>query len=356
MNTNLVTFPLMLALTIGCSTALAERAPAVPGSPVGTHELSQAAACLVTGPSHTIASHARVQPGIQVASSTNKLVLRVPTKLNEAVEMDMDPASSVTTPAAVREPAACASHLENARTFPADPSFAVGTSQGKIALSTCGSDRVETLWNVSGEPVRDLQVVAIGHDGFAIAYRQENTVWMGKLDSEKSPVGPLTKIAEKAHLRWLTLAESNGSVLLVWAEREAGVEQWSLGAASSPKAGALKTSHLELPGGGIGGDVLQPALAGIEGDHFLLAWTEGNPWSHQVRAAMVDAAGAPIGPAFSISDRTDGGWAQVALTPEGHGAVVFMTPVEGGFAAVATPVTCGANAPEESVALAALHR
>jgi hypothetical protein len=64
MNTKLVTFPLTLALAMGCSTALAERAAAVPGSPVGTHELAQASSCLVTGPSHTIAEQARVQPGI----------------------------------------------------------------------------------------------------------------------------------------------------------------------------------------------------------------------------------------------------------------------------------------------------
>jgi hypothetical protein len=354
MNTKLVTFPLTLALVMGCSTALAERAAAVPGSPVGTHELAQAASCLVTGPSHTIAEHARVQPGIEVTSSTNKLVLRVSTKRNEAVEMEMDPASGTTTPGAAREPRACGAPLENAKMSPADSSFAIGTSDGKLALSTCNSDRVETLWDVSSAAVRDLQIVSIGqHEGFAIAYRQDDAVWMGRLDSEKKPVGPLTKIAEKAHLRWPTLAESNGSVLLAWAEREGGSDKWSLGAASFSKTGAPKTSHLELPGGGIGGDALQPALAGLEGGRFLLAWTEGTTWAHQVRAVTVDAAGAPIGAAVGVSDR-DGGWAQVAITPEGRGAVVFMTPVEGGFAAVATPVTCAA--PEESIALAALHR
>ena len=106
----------------------------------------------------------------------------------------------------------------------------------------------------------------------------------------------------------------------------------------------------------MGGDALQPALAGLEGGRFLLAWTEGTPWGHQVRAVTIDAAGAPIGVALQVSDRIDGGWAQVALTPEGRGAVVFMTPVEGGFAAVATPVACGAHAPEESIALAILQR
>ncbi len=102
----------------------------------------------------------------------------------------------------------------------------------------------------------------------------------------------------------------------------------------------------------MGGDALRPALAGLEGGHFLLAWTEGNVWAHRVRAVTLDANGAPVGRALAISDSVEGGWARLAVTPDGRGAVLFMTPSEDGFAAVATPIACSTKAPEESDAVA----
>jgi hypothetical protein len=195
----------------------------------------------------------------------------------------------------------------------------------------------------------DLQVVSLGQDdGFAVAFRQGNAVWLGKLDAEKKPVGSLAKVAERARLRGPTLAESEGSVLLAWAEQEAGSDKWSVGAVSLAKSGAVKASRVELPGGGMGGDALQPALAGLEGSLFLLAWTEGNVWTHRVRAVTLDANGAPVGQALAISGSIDGGWARLAVAPDGRGAVLFMTPSEDGFAAVATPIACSSKAPEES--------
>ena len=80
MRTFSIALPLTLALATGCTTAFAESAAIAPSA-------SRAGgACLVTGLSRTVAPRARVFPGIEVASSANKLVVRVATKLDEAVD------------------------------------------------------------------------------------------------------------------------------------------------------------------------------------------------------------------------------------------------------------------------------
>jgi hypothetical protein len=348
-----------LAFAVGCSTTLGDRSPAAPSWPVPGGDVAPESACAITGPARTIAPGARVLHGIEVASSAKNLVVRVATRHNDAVEVEMDPASGAVTPVRASESSAtqaakiCATHLENPRTVPADAPFAIGTAQGKLSWSACGEDRKQVLWDLAGPSMDDLQVVSLGqHDGFAVAFRQGDAVWLGKLDAEKTPVGPLAKVAERARLRGLTLAESEGSVLLAWAEQEAGSDKWWVGAASFAKSGTVKASRVELPGGGMGGDAMQPALAGLEGGRFLLAWTEGNVWAHQVRAVTLDANGAPVGRALAVSDSVEGGWARLAVTPDGRGAVLFMTPSEDGFAAVAAPIACSTKAPEESGAVA----
>jgi hypothetical protein len=352
MKTLTSALPITLAFVAGCSTALVDRSPAAPSSPVPGSDFAPTSACTVTGPVRTIAPRARLH-GIEVAPSANKFVLRVATRRNEAVEMEMDPASGAVTPVAASESSICATHLENARTVPADAPFAIGMAHGKLSWSGCGEDREQALWDLAEPSMNDLQVVSLGqHDGFAVAFRQGNRLWLGKLDSEKKPVGSLAKVADRARLRGPTLAESEGSVLLAWAEQEAESDQWSVGAVSLAKSGTVKASRLDLPSGGIGGDALQPALAGLEGGRFLLAWTEGNSWAHRVRAVTLDSNGAPVGRALAVSDSVDGGWARLAVTPDGRGAVLFMTPIEGGFAAVATPIACSSKAPEESDAVA----
>jgi len=352
-----IALPLTLALATGCTTVLGESAAIAPSA-------SRAGgACLVAGPSRTIAPRARVFPGIEVASSANKLVVRVATKLDEAVEMDLDPVFGATTP--VASPAsptrgmtganACANTLQNAKTLAGDHPFAIGTSGDKLAWSTCDGD-AQSLWDLPEPSVHDLQVVAVGTEGFAVVFREGNAVWLGRLDSEKKLLGSLTKVAERAHLRWLTVAESDGSVLLAWAEQEAGAETWSLGSARFTKSGRTKAARLDLPRGGIGGDALQPALAGLGGGRFLLAWTEGTTWTHQVRAVTLDSSGAPVGPALRVSDAVEAGWARPAITADGRGAVLFMTPGDGGFAVVATPIACPTGTLEESRAAAISRR
>src|SRR5260221_5708052 len=180
MKTLSYALPMTLAFATGCSATLAERSPAAPTPRASVGEITPASACLVTGPSRTIAPRARVLPGIEVASSTNKLVLRVATKLGEVAEMEMDPASGATMPVSGRESSAahaavrdaCPTHLENARTMPGDPPFAIGTSGGKLAWSSCvgGSP---ALLDLAQPSVQDLQVVSLQQSGgFAVAFRQ----------------------------------------------------------------------------------------------------------------------------------------------------------------------------------------
>jgi hypothetical protein len=351
MKTQSVALPVTLALITGCATAFAEHSTDAPYAASRAGGAPSVGACLVTGPSRTIAPNARLLPAIDVASATNKLVVRVATKRDEAVEMSLDPASGEATPVTTGADT-CASSLKNAKTVAGDHPFAIGIADGKLAWSSCGGAGVQALWDLPGPGLKDLQVVTLGEQaGFAIAFRKENAVWLGRLDSDKKPLGSLTKVAERAQLRWPTLAESGGSVMLAWAEQDAGSETWSLSAASFAKSGTATAVRIALPSGGIGGDAMQPSLAGLDGGRFLLAWTEGTAWAHQIRAVTLDANGAPGGQAVRVSDSDGVGWARLAVTPDGHGAVLFMTSKDDGFAAVATPIACPAPTPDEPGAL-----
>src|SRR5689334_22535859 len=122
MKTRSAALPVTLALVTGCATALADRSPDTSYAGLRAGGPASVAACLVTGPSRTIAPKARLLPAIEVASSTNNVVLRVATSRDESVEMNLDPASGEATPVA-KGTDTCSSSLKNAKTVAGDHPF-----------------------------------------------------------------------------------------------------------------------------------------------------------------------------------------------------------------------------------------
>src|SRR5260370_41780902 len=77
MKTLTYALPMTLAFATGCSTALVDRSPASPSSPVSGGDVAPASACSLTGPGRTIAPRARNLLGIEDASSARQLAGRV---------------------------------------------------------------------------------------------------------------------------------------------------------------------------------------------------------------------------------------------------------------------------------------
>jgi len=350
----------LLAFASGCSTPLTDRAVGMPGIGGEIDAKSSAAApssCVVTGKPRTVAPKARIVPAMDIVSDSDKLVLGLSTGRDEAVRVDLDPRSATAMHRTVYKPSPmrgkpdeqrldvttfdCKNQLDNARSIAADSPFAIGTRQGWLAWSSCSESEPQPLWKLPAGPVQDLQGLVKGRNaGFVIIFRQNDTLWMGALDADKKPVGSLSKVAERSHLRWPTLAESGGALLMAWAEQKPGSERLSLGGTTIAKDGAAKTVEFDLPLGGLGGEAFQPALVGLDGDRFLMVWTEGHTWTNEVRAATFRAGGEMIGSVLPVSATAEGGWGRPAVTADGRGVVVFLTPTDVGFALAATPIAC----------------
>jgi hypothetical protein len=366
MKTLRLMFPLMLAMTAGCATTLDTSSALQAGSDVGDGALAaDGTACIVAGTVRTIAPKVLVRPGIELVPTADGLALGFSRTPHEAVALKIDPSSAMTTGTFSRHSsdpirrvtpldrgahavdaaidADCKSNpLEGAVTVSAKEPFTIGTADGDIAWASCASETPKTLWHFSKGPVEDLRGIALSDGGFAVAFRQGGSAWFGRLDADKVPEGALKRVAERGQLRGPTLAESGDNVMVVWSERSTANDNWSLGGVSVAPCGHTTPVRLDAPMAD--GDAIQPALAPVDGGHFLLVWTEGPSWTHQVRAVTIESHGRAIGPVLQVSYGAESGWGRPAITADGRGAVAYLVPTGNGFAVAATPIACPTSA------------
>jgi hypothetical protein len=365
MKTARMMFPLMLAMTAGCATTLDQSSALRPATDVGgdTAAVVEGASCVVSGTVRTIAPTALVRPGIELVSTADGLAIGFSRTPHDAVALKIDASSAMTTGTFSRHSsdrirrvtpldrganaidaaidADCKSNpLQGAVTISAKEPFSIGTTHDDIAWASCASETPRTLWHFSQGAVEDLRGIALSDGGYAVVFRQGGSAWFGRLDSEKVPVAPLKRIAERASLRGPMLAESGDNVMVVWTERSATQDNWSLGGASIAPCGHATPVRLDTPMAGAEGDAIQPALAPVDGGHFLLVWTEGPAWTHQVRAVTIESHGRAVGPVLQVSSGAESGWGRPAITADGRGAVVYLVPTGSGFAVAATPIAC----------------
>jgi hypothetical protein len=361
MKTANVMFSMVLAMTAGCATTL-DRLPAVEsggGSDSNAALSAVDGACFVTGGANTIAPKAQVRPGLEIVSTSAGLALGFGSSPHDAVAVKIDPQSGRAIESSSRHSSDlirrvtprengtgvdaaidtdCKTNLlRNAMTISAKDPFVVGTVDSNIAWASCESATPRALWHVDGA-VQDLRGIELADGGFAIVFRQAGSVWFGRLDSEKNVESSLKKIAERAELRSPVLAESGGNVLVAWSEENQ--DKWSLGAASVAPCGRATPVQLAYPTPGTESDAIQPALVGVDNGNFLLVWTEGSAYTHQVRAVTIESHGRPVGPVLAVSSGAESGWGRPALTADGRGAVVYLVPTDTGFAVASTPISC----------------
>jgi hypothetical protein len=240
--------------------------------------------------------------------------------------------------------------IQGARTVLGDPSFVVGTADGQLAWSSRPSDVPHALWALAGDgPVEALRGIELpDNKGFAFAFRQGASIYFGLTHADKEPNGALSKVDGLGpQIGSPTLAASGDLVMMFWADRPSATDMWSL-RWLKVKPGEVPGAPqaFALPSGGLGGHVMSPGLAALNGGRFLLAWTEGPVSSHQVRAQTLSADGAGLGVPVTVSaDGVNAGQGQVAVAGDGHGAVVFLASPSGASAeVVATPISCGLGA------------
>jgi hypothetical protein len=199
--------PLLLAFLSGASAHADDSLPGARLSPVArsTSRPSTGSAhwnaCRVSGEPRVLSARARVRSGVELVSTPNALAISFTTGPHDAVTRQLDPTSSAATQQWSHHSAAsirrilplsngtgaamdtdASTPLEDARTISGSSSIVVGTFDGQLAWAPSATEAPKPLWHLSAGVVQDLRGVTLERDGgFAIAFRQNDSLWIGFL-------------------------------------------------------------------------------------------------------------------------------------------------------------------------------
>jgi hypothetical protein len=223
----------------------------------------------------------------------------------------------------------------------------VGIADNAVVWAPHGTSSVAKLFELEGEgPVEALRAVPLsGTKGVAVAFRRGGAVFAGVAtgDAVLEPKGSLASIAGLGQVGSPAIAASGDDVMLAWADRPQGQEEWQVRLARmtiGDKPGDATT--FAIPEGGLGAQAMSPALAPLGGGRFLLSWTEGPVASHQVRAVAIGADGRASGTAMAISaSGVNAGQPQAAVNADGKGVVAFLVAKGKNYEVHAAPIACG---------------
>jgi hypothetical protein len=359
------------ASTAPATAAQAAVVPSPAAASVASPPVTIAVACTAGGVAHVIAPKAQTRIGVEGAAGQSRLGLGFAIAEKEAMAVALDPtslAALATTKHATKDPvkrvvpivaakgltaAADVDHkgerILGARSV-ADGSFVVGSADGKLVWAAHANDAPHAIWSLESDgPVEATRAVTLADGGYAIAFRQGAAIYVGTTSADKMASGTLSRIAGLGpQIGSPALAASGDTVMVVWADRAATTDPWSLRMLRWQPGQAVGAPRVfPIPPGGLGEQAMSPGVTGVAGNRFLLAWTEGPIASHQVRAETLAATGEALGTAMTISaEGINAGQGQPIVLSDGKGLVAYMASPAGAVAqVVATPVTCPLSAP-----------
>ncbi len=360
----------------GPATSPAETAAAPPPTPVaaptGASEPLPAENvfrdCKAAGEAKALAPRAVVASGVEARSLKGSLVLGFASSPHDVVAMTLDPstlAASATDRARVLGDARRVTpmigqdkilpvadvdrkgdKLGSRRLVPTRPPLDVGVDGNALVWAPHGKDSSATLFTLEGDgPVEALRAVPLAAaKGIAVAFRRGGAIYVGAAtgDGVLTSAGGLSRIAGLGQVGSPALAVTGDRIVVAWADRAGGDDPWQIRFANVPvgKAAEAATSFT-LPPGGLGTNAMSPALTGLGGGRFLLAWTEGPVSSHQVRVAALNQDGSLGGSAFAVSTaEVNAGQPAVQVAPDGRGVVAFFAAKGKTFELQAAPIAC----------------
>jgi len=358
-------------LSTAASAFAGKASTAAPSSPAAPVAAPSGGACTVTGTAHVVAPRAVISAGVEVAALEGGIALGFAPTDREGMAVMLDGALAATSnvraksldPVRRLTPALSArkslmtivdadkktDRMRGRRFVPGDPGIDVGASGGNVVAGPHGSNGSK-LWALPGgdgaiDAVRGAPFTLGGEKAYAIAFRRGAQIFVGVATGEpKSLVakGTLSKmdgLGEK--IGSPAIAVTGDDVMVAWADRRFDTDPWSLRFVvfkAGAEAGAPQS--FSVPTGGLGANVMSPALAGLAGGRFFIVWTEGPVENHQVRAQTLKADGSMLGAALTISaDGVHAGQGQVAVAGDGKGVVAFLDGTK--REVVATPIACG---------------
>ncbi len=349
--------------------------PVASAAPLAESPAPSGAPCILAGAPHVIAPKALLRAGIETVSTGDRIALGVGLGDRDGLVVALDPSTFValgTSRARSDEPlrrvlpvlgggAELSPLFETSKKravgleaiFPvaAETPFIVGVEDGALVWAPSRNNAPTQLWPLAGTgPVEALRAVVLPkHEGYAIAFRQGAAIYVGALHADKSIHGDLTRISALGPaIGAPTLAANADHILVAWADRPGASAPWSVRWMTwKPGSGLNTPTPFPVPPGGMGGQVMSPALTSLAGGRFVIVWTEGDRTKHEVRAQALDAQEQPVGTALTVSaEGVNAGQGTPALTPDGRGAVAFLSSPNGASASVvAVPIVCPSAGP-----------
>lgn len=358
--------PTTIASAVTTASAAPAPPPPVPTSPV----LGE---CTVSGEPKLVAPRAMAGAAIEARASSSGLALGFAASSRDAVATLLDP--STLAPATTFRTKAGGDvkrvtpfqngtklsalvdfdrkgdRIASRRSVATSPLVDVGVADGALAWAPHGRDSSAKLFALDGDaPVEALRAIPLaGGQGVAVTFRRESAIRIGAARGEQTleADGELSKIDGLGQgagtLGSPAIASSGDRIVVAWADREATDREWTVRWTTvKPHETKSSATALDVPAGGLGGNVMSPSVASLGGGRFLLAWTEGATTSHQVRALTFAADGTPSATPLVISaSEHNAGQPAIALDDEGKGVVAYLS-AKGtkGFELYVTPIHC----------------
>lgn len=237
---------------------------------------------------------------------------------------------------------------DDARSVPIEGPTGIATLRivgDRLRVAAGGKER--GTWLVPGAGPRgsktslhnvDIRAASRDGGGLVVALRRGPAMWIGLLDHELVPEGPLVSIARAGVTTGMpTVAAFGGGAALAWAERKLGEREWVVFAAAigGPDDEART---VRLVGAG-----MSPSLAALPDGDLLLVQSEGTAGGHRVVARRLarDRELTPRGEPVVVSpDDVNAGQPAAAVAMDGRALVAFFAAGAGRAAVVARPLAC----------------
>lgn len=186
-------------------------------------------------------------------------------------------------------------------------------------------------------PPVDVRAAARESGGLVVVMRRGSTMWIGLLDHELVPEGPLVAIGRSGVTTGMPAVSAyGGGAAIAWAERKIGDKDWNVVVATiGGSDDAARDLRVIGPG-------MSPSLAALPDGDLLLAHAEGGAGAHRVVARRLARDQlAPRGEAVVISpSELNAGQPAAAVAGDGRGLVAFFAAGTGRATVVARPLAC----------------
>jgi hypothetical protein len=214
--------------------------------------------------------------------------------------------------------------LRSAHTVDEVPPFTLGVSAAGFSRVVAGSTSL--IWQLdSSTKITEPRSAPLADYGYGVTFRrggQSGTVMLGFVANDGEKKSELAEVpGAPKFLGTPVIAGSAAGALVAFAGRDTADAAWKL-FVSLTKPGAAPGPARELTAGS-GSGAISPALAALNGDRWLVQWTEGSSVQYHVHVQTFAADLSPIGQSIAVSPKGANA-GQGALAPFADGATTLF--------------------------------